>query len=289
MKVSAPLLLLLLLTSFALALDKPTASQSGGQKDMNHLEELKVEQSPVFQHKPLYYYHKFLKEHNQVSNKVPLQQHYANERRFRIERDNLLNKVDALSRKKGFQVRDTEHAVLKIENQIASAKTSLSEVNKIATQRETAVKFEINHDEMWKKYYQKRLSLNQGKLSRALPDDASALKKLIANDEQRVAYYLKSANDQWESLKNLKAKHNSEVVKLQNTIDRLENEETTTGLRGAQATRHLVNQIRKVKELIKPISETLDSDDKLDIVRKAHEKIEMEKASHPEDAQKATA
>jgi hypothetical protein len=289
MKVSAPLLLLLLLTSFALANDKPVASQSGGQRDMNHLEELKVEQSPVFQHKPLYYYHKFLKEHNQVSNKVPLQQHYANERRFRIERDNLLNKVDALSRKKGFQIRDTQHAVLKIENQIASAKTSLTEVNKIATQRETAVKFEINHDEMWKKYYQKRLSHNQGKLGTALPDDASALKKLIANDEQRVAYYSKSANDQWESLKNLKAKHNSEVVKLQNTVDRLENEETTTSLRGAQATRHLDNQIRKVKELIKPISETLDSDDKLDMVRKAHEESEMQKASHPEDAQKATA
>jgi hypothetical protein len=289
MKVSAPVLLLLLLTSFALANNKPVVSQSGGQRDMNHLEELKVEQSPVFQHKPLYYYHKFLKEHNQVSNKVPLKQHYANERRFRIERDNLLNKVDALSRKKGFQIRDTEHAVLKIENQIASAKTSLTEVNKIATQRETAVKFEINHDEMWKKYYQKRLSVNQGKLGKALPDDASALKKLIANDEQRVTYYTKSANDQWESLKNLKAKHNSEVVKLQNTIDRLENEETTTSLRGAQATRHLVNQIRKVKELIKPISETLESDDKLDMVRKAHEESEMEKASHPEDAQKATA
>jgi hypothetical protein len=289
MKVSAPLLLLLLLTSFALANNKPVVSQSGGQRDMNHLEELKVEQSPVFQHKPLYYYHKFLKEHNQVSNKVPLPQHYANERRFRIERDNLLNKVDALSRKKGFQIRDTEHAVLKIENQITSAKISLTEVNKIATQRETAVKFEINHDEMWKKYYQKRLSVNQGKLGKALPDDASALKKLIANDEQRVTYYTKSANDQWESLKNLKAKHNSEVVKLQNTIDRLENEETTTSLRGAQATRHLVNQIRKVKELIKPISETLESDDKLDMVRKAHEESEMEKASHPEDAQKATA
>jgi hypothetical protein len=289
MKASAPVLLLLLLTSFVLAHDKPQATQSGGQKDMNHLEELKVEQSPVFQHKPLYYYHKFIKEHNQVSSKVPIAQHYANERRFRIERDNLLNKIDALSRKKGFQIRDTEHAVLKIENQIASTKTSLTEVNKIATQRETAVKFEINHDEMWKKYYQKRLALNQTKLGKALPDDASALRKLITNDTQRVQYYLKSANDQCESLKNLEAKHNSQVVKLQNTIDRLENEQTTTSLTGAQVTRHLVNQIRKVKELIKPISETLDSDDKLDMVRKAHEKIEMNRADHHEEAQKATA
>jgi len=219
---------------------------------------------------------------------VPLPQHYTNERNLRIERDNLLNKVDALSRKKGFEERDTSHKVLKIENQIAKSKEELVNVNKISTQRETAVKFEINHDEMWKKYYQKRLGINQSKLGHALPDQVPGLKKLITNDTQRVAYYNKSANDQWQMLRNLKARHNSEVVKLQNTIDKLENEMTTTSLTGAQTSRHLKNKIRKVQELIKPLTETLDSDDQLDAARRSAEKLEMAKAnSEKSDAQKA--
>ena len=246
---------------------------------MNRLEELKVEESPVFQHKPLYYYHKFLKEHNSVNKKVPLPQHYANERRLRIERDNLLNKVDAFSRKKGFEERDMKHAVLKIQNQIAKTKEELRSVNKISSQRETAVKFEINHDEMWKKYYEKRLGVNQGKLGHALPDQVASLKKLEENDTQRIAYYTKSANDQWQTLKNLKAKHNSEVMKLQNIIDKLENDETTSSLKGAQVIRHLANQIRKIKQLIKPIDETLQADDEMDQVRRANEKMEMTRAN----------
>jgi len=253
---------------------------------MNSLEEMKVETSPVFQKKPLYYYHKFIQQHNQVKKTVPLVKHYSNERHIRIERDNLLNKMDALNRKKGFQERDTEHAVLKIENEVVKAKEALADAKKISVQRETAVKFEINHNEVWKKYYQKRLGINQGTLAHALPDQVVGQKKLIKNDEERVAYYTKAANSQWESLRNLKAKHNSEVVRLQNMIDRNENDQTTTTLKGAQSVRHLSNEVRKVKELIKPLTETLASDDHLDSVRRHNEKLERMRANegHKMDA-----
>lgn len=275
-KLTACCLLSLLLISYI--------DCSNTQKDMNSLEELKVESSPVFQHAPLYYYHKFVREHNKVKKNVPLKEHYANERRLRIERDNNLNQIDRLRRQRGFLKRDIEHEGLKLENEEVKEKEALHNVNKIATQRETAVKFEINHDEMWKKYYDKRLKINQGKLVHALPDQVPGLNKLEANDHQRISFYTEAANEQWQLLNNLKARNSSQSTALENSIDRLENQITEVHLKGSEKERHLENGIRKLQEKNQPIIETLKSDVKLDKLRQ-HTAMREQNAVTKEDAQ----
>jgi len=98
----------------------PEDSQS--QKEMNNIEELRVENSPVFAKPPLFYYKRFLRNHSKVNPKVPIKKHYSNERRLRVEKDNLLTQIEEITRKKQFQKRDTEHDVLKKENTLAKLK-----------------------------------------------------------------------------------------------------------------------------------------------------------------------
>lgn len=246
------------------------------QTDMNHLEEAKIESSPIFKHSPLYYYHLFMSVHNTVSSTVPLKKHYANERKLRIERDNYLNQIDALNREKGFKIRDKRHAMLKIENEIIKLHDTIDNVNKIHNQRKTAAKFEINHDIMWKKYYQSRLEANNQNLQKALPDDVPGIKALIKNDKERTAFYEKSANEQWETLTNLRVQQNSELMRIENEIDSLKNELTSVKLHGDQEIRRINNDIRKFKQQIKPIDELLKSDDELDAKRRKNEAVSME-------------
>lgn len=126
------------------------------QKVANKYQELKIENNPVFKKAPLFYYHQFMKVHNQVNKNVPLKQHYVNERSFRKERDNLQGQQNKVEREKLFAYKDNEHEIQTIKNKIVKAKFALNNTNKIFSQKETAVKFEINHDEMWKVYYTKR-------------------------------------------------------------------------------------------------------------------------------------
>jgi len=100
---------------------------------------------------------------------------------------------------------------------------------------------------MWKKYYVKRLTINNNKTRKALDDELPGLKKLIANDKQRIGFYTKAANDQWQILRNLKARKNSQMVRLKNKIEMLENQITTIKLKGDEAVRNLNNEIYKLK------------------------------------------
>ena len=133
------------------------------QQKMNQIEEKKVEQSPIFQKPALFYYHKFLNEHKQVNPKIPLKKHYENERKFRVEKEKIDEKINKIKRKIRYQKRDSEHTKLKILNQIIKTKEDLQVTNKMDNQKETDVKFEINHNIMWKKYYEERRQINRSK------------------------------------------------------------------------------------------------------------------------------
>ena len=86
-----------------------STSVQNNQENVNHQEQIKIENSPVFKHKPLYFYRKFMKDHNKVNKNVPVKQHYANERNLRVQKNKLMNQIDALNRRVTFMKRDTEH------------------------------------------------------------------------------------------------------------------------------------------------------------------------------------
>jgi hypothetical protein len=73
----------------------------------------------------------------------------------------------------------------------------------INSQRSTAIKFEINHDIMWRAYYEVRLATNRKNLRRVLPDERIALDALINNDKDRIKFYANAASDNWDSLQEL--------------------------------------------------------------------------------------
>jgi len=63
----------------------------------------------------------------------------------------------------------------------------------INSQRETAIKFQINHDWQWRAFYLKRKSINQEKLNKAEPDHVRNLKELLDFDTRRMAFYRSQA------------------------------------------------------------------------------------------------
>ena len=155
---------------------------------------------------------------------IPLKSHYGNERRLRLKRNAIQDHLDELERDEGFKQRDFDHEVLGKENKMIKVKAELKNIDKIATQRSTAVEFEINHDEMWRKYYLMRKKINLKKKSHAYPDQLPGLENLIKNDDARAAFYFKAANEQWEALNNIRAKKSSADAKVKNQIGRLANE-----------------------------------------------------------------
>ena len=135
---------------------------SSPQIKEDNLEQKRIEDSTVFNKPPLYWYHKFVFAHFSSLANVPQAEHYAQERKLREERDQNLDQIDKLKRQIGFISRDTEHAVLKIKNEMIKANSDKKARDIVETQRETAIKFEINHDEMWYYYTKHRLMITVG-------------------------------------------------------------------------------------------------------------------------------
>jgi hypothetical protein len=68
---------------------------------------------------------------------------------------------------------------------------------KRVAQRETAIKFQIDHDFAWRTFYKKRFVANDENVLRALPDERDSLKKMITFDKERATYWYDSATQQY--------------------------------------------------------------------------------------------
>ena len=212
---------------------------------------------------------------SEVSRKVRPQKHYTNETDLRKRRDNITDQINKLQQKIKLSANDVDHKLLKLESKIVHARENLDVVKKISTQKETSIKYQINHDEMWLVYYNKRLRINNDKLTHAEPDEVPGLKTLIKFDKKNIRLDKQSLDKQWQLLQNVKVKRNHKVVSLENTINLNKNKLITVDLKFKQKDTKYKDQIKKLKNEVDPINKTLQSFEQLDESRKSSLMKEM--------------
>jgi len=125
-----------------------------------------------------------------------------------MERDANLNLGDKLARKESYDKRDIEHKIFKLKDAVDHDKSDLHMQQLMSSQKLTYIKFEINHDIMWRAYYKERLVENNNKLKNASNSTKDALSELIKNDKERINFYYRRAKEQYAELKKLKVKAN---------------------------------------------------------------------------------
>jgi hypothetical protein len=201
MKTSFTMLLALVLTifiadSFCAQLSKVKASRDPVTNLTNP--EKKLYMDEIFQKNPLYYFHLFVKEQGKVTTlKVPSTAHYEAERQSRIQHFVYKNEIFKLREQKTFATNDIKHEILKLQNQKISLQDKLKFFEKRVAQRETAIKFQIDHDFAWRTFYKKRFVANEKNVSQSLPDEVDSLEKMITFDKERATYWYDSATQQY--------------------------------------------------------------------------------------------
>jgi hypothetical protein len=187
----------------------PSSAPSAQQVKLDHVQEEKVEDSDVF-HKPtLFWYRQFVLQSGDAS-KHPKNgvTGYESEEELRMKRDGNLDKIDSMARKEAYTKRDIQHRILKLKNEIDRNSASLHSQELMATQRSTAIKFEVNHDMMWRAYYGQRLKLNEDRLQKASRETSASIKELMKNDKSRMKFYMTHAQEQYKALTKLEGRNN---------------------------------------------------------------------------------
>jgi len=162
-------------------LEALTPEQIKSTRKPLNTQESKVVQSPVFHQPPLFYYRLYKSQRLKPNTKVPLQKHYKNERKLRVKHYEILKQIRAMKQKTLFATKDLERSIEASENHLVKLKVDQSSLRLAISERETGIKFSINHNWMWRKYYQDRMKINQEKLNKAqqvMPDEVPGITNL---------------------------------------------------------------------------------------------------------------
>lgn len=182
-------------------------------KPLTHSES-KVVSNEAFHKPPLYYYRLYKKDRLKVSKKMPLNEHYRKEREVREKIYNLERNANKFREQLTFASNDLKHKILKVEKNHIETETDKHGLMTRVAQRETAMKFQIDHHEAWKTYYMKRKEVNNAKLNKAMPDEVSSIKKLVNFDQDRAAHWGSHAEKVYLGLKFLKTSDRKHVQNL---------------------------------------------------------------------------
>ena len=139
---------------------------------------------------PLHYYHIYEENHGTFINpKIPVKQHYENERKERKELFHLKDALRKLKETTHFKLLDLERRILAFENNDDVLKNTVNGNDRINEQKAMSLKEEINHDEKFKELYADRLDLNTKKEKTASPDQVPVYEKLVKFDSQRDSHW----------------------------------------------------------------------------------------------------
>ena len=123
------------------------------------IEEKSIINDPIFKRPPLYYYQleKLSKLNNtMVPVKGPLQSHVENQHLLGLSRFLFQKKQNNLKKKLYFIIQDFNHKIQKNKNKAIERSNKLISIKIAASQRETGIKFQIDHDYAWKTYHSER-------------------------------------------------------------------------------------------------------------------------------------
>lgn len=227
----------------------------------------------------LHYYHKYEKNHSWAPNvKVPLRQHYSNERTLRQQLYRAEDQMAKLQRKHGFKTRDVKREVLAKENALVKLETTVSSDNTLRGERAGALKEEINHDEKFREKYHARFLKNKAKLVQASPDQQQAIQTLVNFDSSRDHHFRQAELHENQKLMTEKqdiVNENIKAVKqeadLHNQIHKLKSH-LSNGSAGIQF------RMTALAAKIAVLQEKIEADTTLDKARRATEGREQENA-----------
>jgi hypothetical protein len=227
----------------------------------------------------LHYYHKYERNHSWAPNvKVPLRQHYSNERSLRQQLYKAEDQMAKLQRSHGFKTRDVKRAELAKENALVKLETTVSADNTLRGERAAALKEEINHDERFREKYHARFLRNKAKLVHATPDQQQAIQTLVNFDRSRDEHFKKAELQENEKLQKEKQEIVNENIKavkqeaqLKSQIHKLKSQENS-GSAGIQF------RMTALAAKIAVLEEKIAADTSLDGVRRATEEKETKNA-----------
>jgi hypothetical protein len=232
----------------------------------------------------LHYFEKFEKDHSKpINKKIPLDQHYSNERKLRKESFKLKEQAKTIRRNAGFKERDLKHKILELKNQADVLATNVHADDKIAKQRERSIKEDINHAEKFKELYEQRGEVNKERLSKALPDQAASLKKLSDFDQERKEHWAHVEDREQKNLQNTvqkdikanvvnmtkEANVQAQIMSLKTNLSNVSNGAEFAAANLDAKRHHLENEIKK--------------DDILDQQRRENEVHEASAVASPHD------
>jgi len=227
----------------------------------------------------LKYYYRYERKHGKAINpKIPLKQHYANEKALRLRADHLKDSIAQITHSAGFKIRALKREEIGIKNNAIKAKSEQKAINKISDQREMAIKQELNHDEKFRELYKQRLQKNTRKMKGALPDEIPSLQKLVNFDKTRIMHWKKTEDNYQKKLVSTLSKDEQDKVTSDKSVSSLE--ATIGGLQASIAaikSRVGFNIARKQNEL-KNIEGTIANDIALDKKRAHKERAEAKQA-----------
>lgn len=231
--------------------------------------EKKIVANPIFNRKPQFYYHQYLEERARPRNKnMPLKEQYQRERRLREENFDYQRQIRELKQKMTLSVNEERHKLLNMENGYSDMEVEERGDIRKDNQRETAIKFQINHDIMWRSYYQQRLKENSTSLNTALPDEREALKKLIEFDKERIKYYIDSANDQYSLLTRWILQGRESHENYDRDMNRLGIRIARQNVKIDQQRSNTLMKIHQIQEKDKEIEQELKADEAEEDVRR---------------------
>lgn len=237
-------------------------------------------QRPPIEYAPLIYYHKYEMNHGKAINpKVPLQQHYANEKALRQKADHIEDEIKKNEHQLGFKVREMKHKILGLLNAENKAKAERRAINKVSDQREQSIKEEINHDEKFRELYADRLQTNMKRLKGALPDQRPAYQELVKFDQDRVKHWTETENKYQSKLQQTLGRDTEDRIRIEKLVAGLQAEILSLHAQIGDLKSRVSFKNARLQNELHNIEGTIQQDIALDKQRQFNEKLEARRAA----------
>lgn len=209
-----------------------------------------------------------------MNTKIPLHQHYDNEKNNREELDHIKDQVTDITRQTGFKIRTLKRDIVGLENEENQVKSTLDAAKLIDHQRLNSIKEEINHQEKFKELYDDREETNRQKAGTALPDQAPSYNELTSFDHSRVKNFTKGEHSQQDQLVSTESKEMQANMKGQQEEGELEAKIGALKAELSNVKRSAKFKTQLLEHKAHHINNEIQEDESLDSTRRHNEELE---------------
>lgn len=204
-----------------------------------------------------------------VSKKAPNQTHAQELQYLGLSRFVFQKKLNHLKKKLYFIVNDFNHKILSNKNKILRLSNELYSLKLASSQRQTGLKFQIDHDYSWKTFYGSRKKANEIKMSSAHRDLKPALSDLIRFDAERTLWYQGTALASWKSLIETQKRDARNISSVKDKIGKLETEVVEWNLKKHTEASEKIGLIKRFQKDLIVTQQRITSENAVDRLRES--------------------